>query len=415
VNFGDVAMTVNPRDEFSQMLKDAWRYNRDYFYDPKMMGVDWNAVGKKYMDMIPFAGDRGDLDYVLGLMIGELGTGHAYVSPGFAGFDPMSPPPSMLGADFEAVGNNVRFRRILRGNGFDPSMSAPLGAAGVNVKEGEFLLEIDGKAVTRETGVSAHLLGKSGKRVTLTVNSTPSLTGARKVQVRPIPSETNLRYQTWVQERRALVAKASGGRLGYMHIPDTSVGGIIGFIDGFYSQTDKEGWVIDERYNGGGFIPTFFIEQLNRRMVSVFGPRHGRPEGLPAAFNGPKAMLINEHAGSGGDMLPYLFKREGLGPLIGTRTWGGLVGIQGYYDLVDGGGVTAPSFGIYDPKSMQWMAENRGVDPDIEVDDRPDLAARGQDVQLDRAIKWLMERLPAQRQDLRMPPMPRLGENGGGQ
>jgi tricorn protease len=326
----------------------------------------------------------------------------------------MSPPAAMLGADYETVGNNVRFRRVLRGNGFDPAMNAPLGAVGVNVKEGEFLLEIDGKPVTRETGVSAHLLGKSGKRVTLTVNSTPSLSGARKVQVRPVPSETNLRYQTWVQERRALVAKASGGRLGYMHIPDTSVSGIIGFIDGYYSQADKEGWVIDERYNGGGFIPTFFIEQLSRRMVSVFGPRHGRPEGLPTALNGPKAMLINEHAGSGGDMLPYLFKREGLGPLIGTRTWGGLVGIQGLYDLVDGGGVTAPSIGIYDPKSMQWIAENRGVDPDIEVDDRPDLAARGQDVQLDRAIKWLMERLPAQRQELRMPPMPRIGENGGG-
>ena len=393
VSFGDVMAKVVPSAEFDQMFWEAWRYQRDNFYDPDMLGLDWDAIGEKYHAMLDNVGDRSDFDYILGQLIGELGTGHAYVSNGPGGSDPMAPPAGYLGADYGVSGDKVVFEKIYRGETYDPAVRGPLGALGVDVNEGDYLLAINGKPVTAATGVSAHLLGKANKKVTLTVNSRSSMVGAREVVVTPSTSETNLRYETWVQERRAMVDEMSGGKLGYMHVPDTSIPGIIGFVKGYYSQMDKEGWVIDERYNGGGSIPTFFIEFLQREFNNMIRPRHGADIGLPLSLNGPKAMLINEHAGSGGDLFPYLFKRAGLGPLIGTRTWGGLVGISGSLPLMGGGGVTSPSFGIYDPADGKWIAENTGVDPDIEVDDSPEMAAKGRDVQLERAVEYLMGQL----------------------
>lgn len=390
VSFGRVGAVVDPRKEYRQMFWDVWRYERDEFYDPDMLGLDWKKIGNHYASILDDVGDRSDLDYVFGMLIGELGTGHAYVQPGPTGADPMSPPAGYLGADYKAVGDKIVMTKIYRGESQDPSVRGPLGRLGVDVKDGEYLLAIDGKPVTAKTGVSPLLLGKGNQKVTLTVNTTPSMTGARDVTTVATTDETNLRYQSWVDERRALVDKLSDGQIGYMHVPDTSVPGIIGFMKGFYSQMDKKAWLVDERYNGGGSIPTFFIDYLTREFTNIIRPRHGVDVGLPLSLNGPKAMLINEHAGSGGDLFPYLFRKAGIGPLIGKRTWGGLVGIQGFYGLVDGGGVTAPGFGIYDPQTGKWIAENKGIDPDIDIDDSPETAAKGEDVQLEAGVKYLL-------------------------
>ncbi len=408
VNFNRVGRVVDPRKEFKQMFWDVWRYERDQFYDENMLGVNWKAVGDKYAALLPDVGDRSDLDYVIGQLIGELGTGHAYVQPGPGSGDPLEQAAGLLGADYVAEGNHIKIAKVYRGVSYVPSSVGPLGAIGLQVNDGEYLLEIDGKPVTSQEGVTPHLIGKVGHKVTITVNSTPTLSGARKLEVYPTVSESRLRYETWVEERRQMVDKLSGGKIGYLHVPDTNVQGMIMFLRGFFSQTDKQAWVIDERYNGGGWIPTFFINYLTAQTTSVFAPRHGVDQGMPIALNGPKAMLINEHAGSGGDLFPYLFKKAEIGPLIGKRTWGGLVGIQGYYNLVGGGGVTAPGFAIYDPDSGKYIAENTGVDPDIEVEDDPALAARGQDPQLERAVNWLLDQLKNPRKEWKTPAAPRI-------
>ncbi len=395
VDTSDVTMYWDPRKEYEQMFWEVWRYERDQFYDPNMLGLDWKAIGDKYAAMLPYVGDRTDLNYLFGLMIGELGTGHAYVSGGeVLGAGPGGPSVGMLGVDYEVEGNNVKIAKIYEGFPEIPGASGPLGAPGVNINEGEYLLAINGNRVTSETNVHSLMVGRVGDKVTLTVGSRASMVGSREVDVVPIGSETTLRYETWVAERRALVDEWSDGKIGYMHVPDTSVGGILGFIRGFYSQSGKQAWVIDERYNGGGSIPTFFIEYLQRTMDTALRQRHGVDIGFPTqTLDGPKVMLINEHAGSGGDMLPWLFKNSELGPLIGTRTWGGLVGISGSVGLVDGGGVTAPAFGIYDTQRGQWIAENTGVDPDIEIDNDPSVLAKGEDAQLRRGVDYLLGEL----------------------
>lgn len=415
VKIGDGAVALNrvgrfidPAKEYEQMFWDAWRYERDNFYDDKMLGLNWKAIGDKYAALLPDIGDRGDFDYILGQLIGELGTGHAYITPGALGSDPMSPAAGLLGADYEAVGNRVRISKVYRGVSYVPDSRGPLGELGVDIIDGDYLLEIDGEPVTAQNGVTAHLVGKVGRKVELTVSSTTSMDGARKYSVYPTMNEANLRYETWVDERRLMVEELGGGRIGYMHVPDTNVQGIILFVRGYMASMGKEAWVIDERYNGGGWIPTFFIDYLTAQFTNVIAPRHGNDIGLRLSLNGPKTMLINQHAGSGGDLLPYLFKKAKVGPLIGTRTWGGLVGIQGTYPLVGGGGLTAPAFGIYDPDTGKWIAENTGVDPDIEVDDRPDLAAKGQDPQLVKAIDYLKSQMK-DKKPLTAPPRPKVG------
>lgn len=407
VNMAGVEYQWDPKAEWKQMFGEVWRWERDVFYDPKLLGLDWNAIGKQYEAMLPYVRHRSDLNYVFSLMIGELGTGHAYVSGGEMGPGGPNVPVGQLGADFEVVGNNVRFKKIYKGLSFEEGRRGPLGELGVNVKDGDYLLEIDGARVDRDTDPESLLQGKVGRTVVLTVNSSPAMAGARKVRVRPIASESELRYITWVESNRAYVAKQSGGRIGYLHVPDTSMPGVIEFIKGFYSQIDKDAWVIDERFNGGGMIPTFFIEFLQREVMAGFKARDTKPIFFPTGnLTGPKAMLINEHAGSGGDMFPWLFKEHKLGPLIGMRTWGGLVGIQGGVPLVDGGQVTAPGFGIYDPFKGAWVAENTGISPDIQVDNRPDQLAKGLDPQLDRALAYLAEELKKARKPLKVPPFP---------
>jgi tricorn protease len=387
-------MMVNwsPRQEWEQMFWEAWRYQRENFYDKNMLGLDWNAIGQRYAKYLPYVSHRGDLNYVMGMMIGELGTGHAYVQGGETGAPP-GVPVGQLGVDFEPAGRFVRMAKIYRGRNYEEQSRAPLNEPGLNVKDGDYLLAIDGQEVNSDMNPNMLLVGKLGRTVALTINSTPSMTGSRVIRVRPIANEGNLRYVDWVEENRRKVAAMSNGRIGYMHIPNTATEGMIELIRGFYSQVDKEAILVDERFNGGGYIQPWFVQTLTRRVEAWITQRHFDESPDQAAMEGPMALLINGYAGSGGDFFPWMFKRNQRGPLIGMRTWGGLVGIAGYNIFQDGGQMSSPEFGFYDHRTGKWIAENTGVDPDIEVDARPDLLAKGQDPQLEAGVNHLLNEL----------------------
>lgn len=413
VDTSGVTAMVDPRQEWAQIFWEAWRFEKNHFYDPNMVGVDWNAVGQRYAKYLPHVANRLDLNYVLGLMLGELGTGHAYVSGGDFGNMGTSVPVGQLGADYEISANNVRFKKIYRGANFDEGVRGPLGEPGVDVRDGDYLLAIDGHPVNKDVNPSSLLVDKVGRTVILTVNSSPTQTGARQVRVRPIGNEANVRYFDFVESNRKWVEKMSNGRIGYMHVPNTAFQGAVEFIRGYWSQTDKDAMIVDERWNGGGFIQPWFVDTLARKIKAGIQDRNAKEDSTDArAIEGPKVMLINGYAGSGGDFFPWMFKTQKVGLLIGTRTWGGLVGISGGAPLVDGGSVTAPEFSIYDRETMEIIAENTGVSPDIEVDARPDLIAAGRDPQLEKAVEVLLEQLK------KMPPkknrtaIPRIGKDG---
>ncbi|MBL8048170.1 MAG: PD40 domain-containing protein [Chthonomonas sp.] len=394
INLAGLEMTVDPVKEWTQIINETWRLYRDRFYQADMVGINWEEVKDRYMPLVKYASSRDDINYIMGMMIGEVGTGHAYNGGGEASGTAQMTPVGYLGADYELVGNAVKIRKVLQGDGVDMMTRGPLTEPGADVNAGDYLVAIDGKPVNRENPPMKYLQNKAGKMVYLSLNSKPSMDGARKVGVRAIPNEDALRYQDWVEENRKKVEKLSGGRIGYVHVPDTQVDGMIGFLKGYYSQSDKEALVIDERFNGGGFIPTFFVERLKREVQSGFKARNGDVIAFPTQSNrGPTAMLINEYAGSGGDMFPYLYKINKVGKIFGTRTWGGLVGIQGNYPLVDGGMVTVPGFGIYDLQTGKWVAENTGVEPDVRIDGRPDWLAQGKDEVLEAAVKHLLAEL----------------------
>lgn len=408
INTANVSTVTNPRDEWSQMFWEAWRFERDNFYDQNIVGLDWNAIGKRYAGYLPHLAHRYDLNYIFGLMISELGTGHSYVSGGDMGPMPAPIPIGQLGADYTSENGHIRFAHIYRGEAFDEARRGPLGDVSANVNDGDYLFAIDGVPVDGDTNPDSLLLAKADKYVTLTVGSTPSPSAARKVRVRTIGSEGSLRYYDWVESNRKYVEKMSNGRIGYMHIPDTQNAGAIAFIQGYYSQTDKDAVVVDERWNGGGYIQPWFVDTLARKARAGIVNRHGEGNTDAVAIEGPKVMLINQYAGSGGDLFPWMFRQAKLGPLIGKRTWGGLVGISAGAPLLDGGSVTAPEFGIYDRQTGQWIAENKGVDPDIDIDLRPDLVAQGKDPQLDAAIENLKEQLKKGGPKYKVPPFPKI-------
>lgn len=413
-DLSNLEAVIDPREEWHQILVDAWRYERDNFYDPNMNGADWNAILKQYEGYLKWANHRTDVNYILGMMIGELGTGHAYVqAPGdIGGVGAARIPVGTLCADYEVKNGMVAFKKIARGSNDFEQYQTPLGLPGIDVQEGEYLVAIDGKPVTAETSPNQFLLGKVGKSVTLSVNSIPSLSGARKVRVKPIASDMAARYYEFIENNRKTVLKLSGGRIGYMHIQDTQANGSSDFVRGFYSQTDKEAMLVDERWNGGGYIQPWFVDTLARKKKAMIQPRYGSNAPDSPSIEGPMALLINQYAGSGGDFFPYMFRQAKRGPLIGKRTWGGLVGISGGYTLVDGGNLTAPSFAIFNPETGDIIAENQGIDPDIDVDMRPDQVANGQDSQLEAGVKYLMDELA------KLPPkktikfMPKVGKNG---
>ena len=413
-DLSNLEAVIDPREEWDQILVDAWRYERDSFYDANMNGTDWNAILKQYQGYLKWANHRSDVNYILGMMIGELGTGHAYVQgPGDIGSAPFARVPvGTLAADYEVKNGMVAFKHIVRGSNDFEQYQTPLGLPGIEVQDGDYLVAIDGKPVTAETNPGQFLLGKVGKSVTLSVNNIPSMSGARKVRVKPIASDIPARYYEFIENNRKTVLKLSGGKIGYMHIEDTAGPGSSDFVRGFYSQTDKEAMIVDERWNGGGYIQPWFVDTLARKKKAMIQPRHGAHQPDAPVIEGPMAMLVNGYAGSGGDFFPYMFRQAGRGKLIGKRTWGGLVGISGGFGLVDGGNLTSPNFAIYNPDSGEIIAENQGIDPDMDIDMRPDLVALGQDPQLEAAVKHLMEELA------KLPPkkvyktVPKVGKNG---
>jgi len=413
VDTSGVETIVKPREEWAQIFWEAWRFEKNHFYDPNMVGLDWKAIGDRYAKYLPYVGHRADLNYVLGLMIGELGTGHSYVSGGDMGNMGAPIPVGQLGADYEVVGNNVRFKKIYRGANFEESRRGPLGEPGIDVKDGDYLLAIDGKAVDKNTNPNSLLVDKVGKTVIVTVSSQPSMANARKYRVRPIGNESQVRYYEFVEANRAWVSKMSGGRIGYMHIPNTQFEGSVEFTRGYWSQTDKDAVIVDERWNGGGYIQPWFVDTLARKIKAGIQNRNAKEDGQDAvAIEGPKAMLINGYAGSGGDFFPWMFRHLNVGPLIGSRTWGGLVGISGGAPLLDGGSVTAPEFSIYNRETMEIIAENQGIAPDIDVDARPDLIAQGRDPQLEKAVEYLLDQLKKQPAKKKRTDIPKVGKDG---
>ncbi len=392
---GQLMTMLDPRREWRQMFDEAWRLERDFYYDPAMGGLDWKAVGERYRALVPHVAHRADLNYILGELQGELSTSHAYVGGGDAPSVPRV-DVGLLGADYEldAASGLYRFATIYRTRDWNSDVEAPLGMPGIRVEEGDCLLEVNGRPVRAPENVFAAFVGTAGKQTRIKVGRSAGDPQARTYTVQPVRSEARLRYTAWVEGNREKVAKATGGRIAYVHVPDTATEGIQEFSKQYYPQVDKQGIIVDERFNGGGFIPDFFTERLRRTTLTKWSTRDGADFRTPTtAIDGPKCILINQYAGSGGDAFPYYFRQLGIGPLIGMRTWGGLVGISHNLPLVDGGVVTLPDFGMWDPVSGRWVVENHGVDPDIEVENTPSEMVAGRDPQLERAIEWALGEL----------------------
>ncbi len=392
LGLSDMGGRVNPREEWRQMFVEAWRIQRDYFYDPNMHGVDWKKIREQYGRMIEDCASREDVDFVIGEMISEINVGHAYVRGGGDYEKESDVSVGLLGADFELVDGAYRIARIIEGGPWDHDARGPLSQPGVKVKVGDYVLGVNGAPIDATKDPWAAFQGLAGKTVVLTVSEKPTIDAdARQVVVETLKSEADLRYRDWVERNRKYVEEKSGGSMGYVYVPNTGVQGQNELFRQFYGQTDKAALIIDERWNGGGQIPTRFIELLNRPATNYWATRADRDwRWPPDAHQGPKCMLINGLAGSGGDCFPYYFRQSKIGKLIGMRTWGGLVGISGNPLLIDGGVTSAPTFAFYETDGT-WGVEGHGVDPDIEVVDDPALMVDGGDPQLDAAIAHLTE------------------------
>ena len=388
----DMEAPIDPRAEWRQLFSDAFRFQRDFFYDPSMHGVDWAGMRQRYGKLLDDAVTRWDVDFVLGEFIGELNASHTY----YGGGDKEQAPSrnvGLLGVDWELANGAYRIKRIIRGGTWDADVRSPLDEPGVLVKEGEYVLAVNGVPIDTTTDPWAAFQGLGNKTALLTVNASPSQTGARQVVVKCLPSETELRFRAWVEERRQAVEKATNGKVGYIYVQSTGVDAQNELVRQFMAQWKKEGLIIDERWNSGGQIPDRFVELLNRPVLAYWAVRDGQSwQWPPVAHRGPQVMLINGWSGSGGDAFPTYFRQAGLGPLIGTRTWGGLIGISGAPPLIDGGNVTVPTFRMYDPKG-HWFAEGHGVEPDIPVPEDPSKLANGTDPQLQRAIAEVLDRI----------------------
>jgi len=408
INTGSFEARVDPVAEWRQIFNDAWRLERDYFYDPGMHGVDWNEMRRRYGKLLEEAVTRWDVNYVIGELIAELNSSHTYRSGGDVEQGP-SLGVGYLGCDYSLENGAYRIKHIVQAAAWDSEVRSPLLQPGVtNVHQGDYLLAVNGEPLDVAEDPWAAFQGLADKPVFLTVNDKPALAGAREVLVRTLGSEERLRNLAWIEENRQRVERLSQGKVGYVYVPDTSINGQNELVRMWRAQVTKEGLVIDERFNSGGQIPDRFIELLDRPLRNYWAVRDGKDWMTPPITQlGPKAMLINGWSGSGGDCFPFYFKQSGLGPLIGMRTWGGLIGITGSPPLVDGGGVTVPAFAIYSTNS-QWIIEGHGVDPDIEVVDDPAAMARGEDPQLERAVTEVMKQLHQHPpREVKRPPYPK--------
>jgi tricorn protease len=385
-------MTVVPREEWKQLFIDTWRLERDFFYDPNMHGVDWNLMKERYGKLIDYAITRWDVNYIIGEIIAELNSSHTYKGGGDQEEAPKR-PVGYLGVDWSLENGAYKIKKIIRGAEWDSEVRSPFDASGVDVKEGDYILAVNGIPMEVSKDPWASFEGLAGKTIELTVNSKPDMEGSHRVIVEAMKDETRLRNLAWIESNRKYVEEKTGGKIGYVYVPDTGINGQTELIRQLNSQFNKQGLIVDERFNNGGQIPDRFVEMLNRKPLAFFAVRDGVNWQWPqAAILGPKVMLINGWSGSGGDAFPDFFRRAGVGPLIGTRTWGGLIGISGAPELIDGGGITVPTFRQYNPDGT-WFLEGHGVDPDIEVIDDPTQLANGVDPQLKKGVETVMDLL----------------------
>ncbi len=387
---GAVVLDLDPREEWAQIYHEAWRQMRAFYWDPKMSGLDWNALRDQYATLLPRLASRADLSDLLGQLFGEVNTSHSYVWGGDPGVRVARVSTGMLGCDAVREGDAYKVVKIYRGDAVD-RVRSPLAEPGVNVKEGEYILAVNRAAVAGAPSLDALFANLAGKDVLLTVGKTSSAKDTRDVLVTPLPSETDLRYAHWVRENREYVAAQTGGKIGYIHVPDMWTPGLVAFNKWYYPQLDKEGLVVDVRWNGGGAVSQMLLARLQRKLLSFDLRRGGGVGTYPnRVLNGPFVVLTNEFAGSDGDIFPQAVQLAGLAPVIGIRSWGGVVGISGLRPLQDGGAVTNPIVAWWDPRDG-WDLENRGVIPDIEVQNLPQDLARGKDAQLDRGIAEVLK------------------------
>jgi tricorn protease len=387
-----VEVYVDPRAEWRQIFHEAWRIERDFFYDPGHHGLDLAAAERLYEPYVDGIGSRGDLNALLGEMTGWMVSGHLWAA---GGYEPESAQVSggLLGADYAVENGRYRIARIYPGENWNPDLASPLTRPGVHAKEGDYVLAVNGHDVAGTDEIFRLFQSTAGKQTVVRIGPNADGSGAHDETVVPIPSESNLRYRAWIESNRKKVEELSAGRLAYVHLPDTGGGGFANFNRYYFAQVGKQGAILDERFNHGGDLADYIVDMLNRPVRMINASREGEDYAEPAeAIHGPKVMLINEMSGSGGDALPWMFRINKSGTLVGTRTWGGLIGISGYPALIDGGSITAPRWALYGTKG-EWEVENHGVPPDVEVEMDPKLVRQGHDPQLERAVAIALEQL----------------------
>ncbi len=394
VDLGSVSVRIEPREEWRQIFNEAWRINRDYFYDPGMHGADWPAIREKYASFLPHLTTRRDLNRLIRWMCSELGVGHHRNGGGDRLTEVESLPVGLLGADYDLDQGRYRFAKVYGGLNWNPDLRAPLTEPGVDVVAGEYLLAVEGQDLRPPQNPFELFENRAGQIVEMTVGADPEGTDSRTVRVVPIADERSLRNRDWVEANLKRVTEATDGRVAYVHVPNTAGLGHTYFKRYFFPQAHKEAIIVDERYNGGGLFADYYIDILRRPLISHWAMRYGKDLKSPlASIQGPKVMLIDENAGSGGDLLPWMFRKMELGPLVGKRTWGGLVGILGFPELMNGGFVTAPNLAFWSEDG--FGIENVGVPPDIEVEQWPADIIAGRDPQLEKAIEVALEALEA--------------------
>ena len=409
VDLSAMRIFVNRKQEWNQIYNESWRQMRDFFWDPTMHGVDWAAMRTKYQPLLPYVNHRNDLTYVIGEMIGELNCGHAYVGGGDKP-EAEKVKLGLLGEQLKRDANGFyKIDKILKGANWNKQQRSPLTEMGVDAKEGDYIIAVNGTPTNQMNDIYASLMNTAGKQVELSLNSKPEKAGARKVIVVPIDNEAALYYYNWVQHNIDYVNQATQGKVGYLHIPNMGVEGLNEFVKHFYPQQTKSALIIDDRGNGGGNVSPMIIERLNRELAMVNISRNVAVSPNPGDMVvGPKVVLIDQYSASDGDIFPYRFKKYKMGKVIGKRSWGGVVGIRGSLPFVDGGSLSKPEFSRYDTEGKEWIMEGYGVDPDIEIDNDPALEYNGKDQQLDKAIEVILQELKSNPATLpKQPPYPK--------
>ncbi|MFV0344967.1 MAG: PDZ domain-containing protein [Bacteroidales bacterium] len=402
-------MNLDRSEEWKQIFEEAWRYQRDYFYDPNMHGRDWDDVYKRYAPLLPYVKHRADLLVLLDQMNGELSVGHSFVAGGdFPATE--SNKVGILGADLVAENGHWKIARIYTTENWNPELSSPLDEPGLDVEEGDYLLGVNGKELTSSDNPYIYLDGTLGVQTQLHISKEPKFASAHKISVKPNSGSLDLalRQRAWVEDNRRKVDELSGGKLAYVWVPNTTRPGFVSFNRYYFAQQDKQGAVIDERFNGGGLLDDYMVDLMTRTMRAALTNEvpNGKPMIVPAGILGPKVLLINEKAGSGGDFFPWVFRQQNAGTLIGKTTWGGLVKSSTHYRFIDGGYMTAPDNAVFDPANNEWVGENRGIAPDIEVRQDAKSLEAGRDPQLERAVKELLKTLK-DKKDITPPPFPK--------